>query len=54
MAEGDKEAFRFFFDKYYSDLVNFVNLYLHNPLAAEDVVQDIFIWFWDHRNAIRN
>ncbi len=52
MAEGDKEAFRFFFDKYYADLVNFVNLYLHNPLAAEDVVQDIFIWFWDKRNKI--
>jgi RNA polymerase sigma-70 factor, ECF subfamily len=52
MAMGDKEAFRFFFDKYYADLVNFVNLYLHNPLAAEDVVQDIFIWFWDKRNKI--
>ena len=53
MAEGDKEAFRFFFDKYYADLVNFVNLYLNNPLVAEDIVQDIFIWFWDHRHAIR-
>ncbi len=52
MAEGDKEAFRFFFDRYYSDLCNFVNLYLRDPLVAEDIVQDIFVYFWDKRSKI--
>lgn len=41
MAAGDQHAFRFFFDKYYNDLCNYVNLYLHNRSASEDIVQDL-------------
>lgn len=43
MAEGDKEAFRFFFEKYYADLCNFVNIYLNDPAMAEDIVQDVCV-----------
>ena len=52
MAEGDKEAFRFFFDKYYSDLSNLVNFYLHDPMIAEEIVQDIFVYFWEKKGKI--
>lgn len=53
MVEGDKEAFRFFFEKYYSDLCNLVNLYLHDPVMSEEIVQDIFIYLWEKKENIR-
>lgn len=53
MVEGDKEAFRFFFEKYYSDLCNLVNLYLHDPVMTEEIVQDIFIYLWEKKEKIK-
>ncbi len=52
MAEGDEEAFRFFFEKYYDDMCNVVNMYLHDPVMAEEIVQDIFVLFWESRKKI--
>lgn len=53
MVEGDKEAFRFFFEKYYPDLCNLVNLYLHDPVMSEEIVQDIFIYLWEKKENIK-
>ncbi len=53
MVEGDKEAFHFFFKKYYPDLCNFVNLYLHDAIIAEEIVQDIFIYLWEKKDKIK-
>ena len=52
MADGDTRAFRFFFDKYYDNLCNYVNLYIHDKYVSEDIVQDIFIYFWEKRGII--
>ena len=52
MVEGDKEAFRFFFEKYYSDLCNLVNVYLHDSMMAEEIAQDIFIYIWKKKGDI--
>lgn len=52
MVEGDKEAFRFFFEKYYTDLCNFVNIYLNDPITTEDIVQDIYVYFWNKKENI--
>lgn len=53
MADGDQRALRFFFDKYYDNLCNYVNLYIHDSSVSEDIVQDIFIYFWEKRGSIR-
>lgn len=53
MVEGDKEAFRFFFEKYYLNMVNLVNLYLHDSIMSEEIVQDIFIYLWEKREQIK-
>ncbi len=53
MIEGDKNAFRFFFDKYYTDLCNLVNIYIHNKEIAEEIVQDIYVYFWEKREKIK-
>src|SRR5690554_3457323 len=52
MVDGDKEAFRFFFEKYYSDLCNMVNLYVHDESLAEEIVQEIYIYFWEKKEKI--
>lgn len=53
MVEGDKEAFRFFFEKYYTELCNLVNLYIHNEIIAEEIVQDIYIYLWEKKGKIQ-
>ncbi|WP_163707771.1 RNA polymerase sigma-70 factor [Mangrovibacterium lignilyticum] len=53
MVDGDKLAFRYFFDKYYRELCNFVNLYLKNQVLTEEVVQDIFVYFWENKQKIK-
>jgi RNA polymerase sigma-70 factor (ECF subfamily) len=52
MADGDQHALRFFFDKYYSNLCNYVNLYIHDQSVSEDIVQELFIYFWEKRGTI--
>lgn len=52
MIDGNKQAFKYFFDKYYNELCNFVNIYLHNNDLAEEVVQDIFVYFWENKSRI--
>lgn len=53
MVAGDDQALRFFFDKYYEELCNYVNLYLRHKAISEDIVQDIFIYFWEKRGDIK-
>ncbi|MCK9618614.1 MAG: RNA polymerase sigma-70 factor [Lentimicrobiaceae bacterium] len=53
MAEGDQRALRYFFDKYYDSLCNYVNLYIRNRSVSEDLVQDIFIYFWEKRGNLK-
>ena len=53
MADGDQRALRYFFDKYYDSLCNYVNLYIKDQSVSEDLVQDLFIYFWEKRGTIR-
>ena len=53
MIEGDKDAFKYFFDRYYNDLCNFVNIYLHNQTLSEEIVEDIFVFFWENKEKIQ-
>lgn len=52
MMEGDREAFKYFFDKYYTHLCNFVLLYVKDSVLAEEVVQDIFVYFWESKHKL--
>lgn len=53
MIDGDIDSFRYFFDRYYDDLCNFVNIYLHDQVLAEEIVQDIFVYFWENREKLK-
>jgi len=41
MIEEDIESFKYFFNRYYSDLCNFVHVYLHDQILAEEIVRNI-------------
>lgn len=45
MAEGDHHTLKFFIDKYYDDLCNYLNLHICNQSVSKDIAQDIFIYF---------
>lgn len=53
MKKGDKESFKFFFDEYYSDLCNYVNLFIRNETLSEGIVQEVYIYLWSNREKIR-
>lgn len=53
MIDGDRNAFRYFFEKYYTDLCNFVNIYVHDTILAEEIVEDIFVYFWENKEHLR-
>ncbi len=52
MVDGDTKAFQYFFEKYYTDLCNFVNIYLNDRILAEEIVQDIFVYFWENKSRL--
>lgn len=48
---GDKKAFKIVFDKYYNALCAFTYKYIPDQSEIEDIVQDVFISFWEHKKA---
>ncbi len=53
MIEGDIDSFKYFFNRYYADLCNFVHIYLHDQVLAEEIVQDIFVYFWENKQKLQ-
>jgi RNA polymerase sigma-70 factor, ECF subfamily len=52
LKEGNKAIFDLVFTYYYSGLCAFVNRYVNNPEAAEDLVQDFFVRLWFNTNTL--
>ncbi len=53
MIDGDEDAFKHFFQAYYSDLCNFVNTYIRDTSLSEEIVQDIFVYFWENKSKLQ-
>ena len=45
-------VFKNFFDKHYEELVVYANGYLFDKDSSEDIVQEIFIYIWEHANKL--
>ena len=60
IKRGDKGAFREVFDHYFNPLAAFGYKYVKDQYAVEDMVQEVFISFWeqganfDHINAVKS
>ena len=53
MAEGNISAYRFLFDRYFSDLCNFLLIYLHQKELSEEIALDIFTHIWEKRQTLQ-
>lgn len=49
---GDSAAFKYAFNLYYNRLCNYTAHFTSDFDEAEDIVQDVFIAFWNNRNRI--
>ena len=52
IQQGNHESLRQLFDRYYVELCRYVNTLIEDEAAAEDIVQGIFIYIWEHRQDI--
>lgn len=52
IRDGDKDAFKRFFDLHYNALVRYLNSLKCDKELAEDLVQNAFLYIWEHRDSI--
>ena len=52
IQKGNRKVYRNFFNKNYEKLVNYANGYLFDQQASEDLVQEAFIYIWEHAHKI--
>lgn len=52
IREGDRTAFRRFFDATHADLLRSLRRRGLDASAAEDVAQKAYVWLWEHRDRI--
>jgi RNA polymerase sigma-70 factor, ECF subfamily len=53
MADGDMSAYRFLFDHHFSDLCNFLLIYLHSKELSEEIALEIFTFIWEKRKTLQ-
>lgn len=53
VKEGNEEAFRQLFFKFYPRLLRYAVRYVNDEDIAEDILQDCFISFWERKSSIR-
>jgi len=52
LSTGDAVAFEALFRRYAAALCGFADSYVRSPESAEEIVQDLFTWIWEHRHSI--
>jgi len=52
MRDGNKEAFRSLFDRYYTPLCSYAVTLVKFPEPAEEIVQETFIRIWENRSKL--
>jgi DNA-directed RNA polymerase specialized sigma24 family protein len=50
IKEGDYTAFDEIYSRHWSSLYGMAYNILRDHSSSKDIVQDIFIWFWEHRD----
>jgi RNA polymerase sigma-70 factor (ECF subfamily) len=53
VKQGDQSAFSLLFTAYYRDLTIFASQFTHNIEVSEEIVQDVFVRFWETREYIQ-
>jgi RNA polymerase sigma-70 factor (ECF subfamily) len=50
---GSVDAFKSIFNQYYKPLCSFARKYVFDLAVAEDIIQELFVKFWEQRNEIQ-
>lgn len=50
IAENNFEAFDLLYKRYWAEMFKSAFVILKDSDACKDIVQDIFVWIWEHRN----
>lgn len=53
LSNEDQQAFEILYDRYWEDLYLLAYLMLRNKDASKDIVQEVFIWLWEHRLSLQ-
>ncbi|MCE5174513.1 MAG: RNA polymerase sigma-70 factor [Bacteroidales bacterium] len=51
--KGDELAFRYLFERYFTPLCRFMNIYIHEKTDIEELALDIFIYIWNNRDTLQ-
>ena len=52
LKSGNEKALKLIMEQWYSKLFNFAEGYLYNQENTREVVQDVFLLLWDHRQKL--
>lgn len=52
LRRGDESAFRCIYDRHYESLCRFADLFLHDAALAEEIVDDVIFYLWEHRKEV--
>ncbi|GAL82176.1 RNA polymerase ECF-type sigma factor [Algibacter lectus] len=52
IRKKNEKVFKIFFDKHYEEFVVYANGYLFDKDSSEDIVQEVFIYIWEHANKL--
>lgn len=52
LKASDPESFKVLFDHYYPKLFNFLKSFIRNQAEIENLVQDVFLSIWEHRESL--
>lgn len=53
IREGDKLAFRHFFESYFTSLCRFMHVYIPDKAVVEELALDIFVYIWENRTTLQ-
>lgn len=54
IVNGDNEAFNDLFRLRYKSLLSFAKNYLSDIYQAEEIISDVFVWLWIHRDKLES
>lgn len=54
IKKNQNEAFKFLFQKYYSRLLRYAIRFVQEKEIAEDIIQEVFISFWEKRQLLKS
>ncbi len=52
ISKGNQDAFNTLYKRYWVELYKFAFYVLRDKDTCKDIIQDVFIWVWEHKNGL--